>query len=84
MAKKPKNTKGLSGKTTIIELPFDGSKYVHPLYVGINGMNWLIKRGEPVEIPIEVAEVVNNQRAQDTHTARMMRELSARAQEILD
>ena len=84
MAKKTNNMNGLSGKKTVVELPYDGEKYVHPVYVGINGRNWMIRRGEPVEVPVEVADVLDNSKAQDTRTARMIRDYRAKAQSILE
>jgi len=74
--------KGLSGKTTIVNLFYDGDKYKDPLFVGINGMTWLVKRGEPVEVPIEVAEVINQSLKQDGKTAQLIRELAGKDKEI--
>ena len=83
MAKKTKPTNGLSGKKKTVTLFLDGDKYKDPLYVGINGMNWLIQRGVPVEVPEEVAEVIQNQIRQDNKTANLVRVLSAQAQEVI-
>lgn len=74
--------KGLSGKTTIVNLFYDGDKYKDPLFVGINGMTWLVARGEPVEVPIEVAEVINQSLKQDGKTAQLIRELAGKDKEI--
>jgi hypothetical protein len=74
---------GLSGKTKKIFLFYDGDKYKDPLFVGINGMTWLVKRGEEVEVPVEVAEVIENQLAQDKNTAQMIRQISAEAESAL-
>ena len=79
---KEMNKAGLSGKTKKVYLFYDGEKYKDPLYVGINGMNWLIVRGEEVEVPVEVAEVIEHQLEQDKHTAQMMRDLSKKAKEL--
>lgn len=73
---------GLSGKTKKVYLFYDGEKYKDPLYVGINGMNWLVQRGQEVEVPVEVAEVIEHQLEQDKHTAQMMRDLSKKAKEL--
>lgn len=43
-----------------IELFYDGEKYSEPLFVGVNGKSYLIKRGEPVMVPKSVAEVIRN------------------------
>lgn len=75
---------GLSGEKTTISLFYDGSdKYRDPVFVGINGMTWLVQRGIPVEVPVEVAEVLRNQIAQDAKTKRMVRDLISQAQELL-
>jgi len=74
--------KGLSGKTTTINLFYDGDRYKDPLFVGLNGMTWLIKRGEPVEVPVEVAEIINQSLIQDGKTAQLIRELAGKDKEI--
>ena len=82
MAKAPMVKKGLSGKTTTVNLFYDGDKYKEPLFVGINGMTWLVKRGEPVEVPVEVAEVINQSLMQDGKTAQMIRELAGKEKDL--
>lgn len=82
MAKAPMVKKGLSGKTTTVNLFYDGDKYKEPMFVGINGMTWLIKRGEPVEVPVEVAEVINQSLMQDGKTAQMIRELAGKETDL--
>jgi len=82
MAKAPMVKKGLSGKTTTVNLFYDGDKYKEPMFVGINGMTWLIKRGEPVEVPVEVAEVINQSIMQDGKTAQMIRELDGKETDL--
>lgn len=83
MTKRVQSKNGLSGETTKVTLFYDGEKYKDPVFVGINGMNWVIKRGIEVEVPVEVAAVLHNQEVQDKRTARMMRELSSHAKEML-
>lgn len=73
---------GLSGKTTTVNLFYDGDKYKEPLFVGINGMTWLVKRGEPVEVPVEVADVINQSLTQDGKTAQMIRELAGKEKDL--
>lgn len=73
---------GLSGKTTTINLFYDGDKYKEPLFVGINGMTWLIKRGEPVTVPVEVAAVINQHLMQDGKTAQMIREIAGKEKDL--
>jgi len=70
--------KGLSGETTAITLFYDGDKYKDPMFVGINGMTWMIKRGEPVEVPVEVANIVKDSIARDGKTAQMIREIAGK------
>lgn len=82
MAKAPMAKKGLSGKTTTVNLMYDGDRYKDPLFVGINGMTWLIKRGEPVEVPVEVAAIVNQSLAQDGKTRDLIRSLDGKDREI--
>lgn len=82
MAKAPMVKKGLSGKTTTVNLFYDGDRYKEPLFVGINGMTWLVKRGEPVEVPVEVAEVINQSLMQDGKTAQMIRELAGKEKDL--
>ena len=81
MAKKKQTAKWLSGKTTVVNLFYDGVRYKDPLFVGINGLNWLIQRGVDVEVPVEVAEVIKNMEAQDKKTSMMIRKLESEAQE---
>lgn len=83
-AKAPITKTGLSGKTTIINLFYDGDKYKDPLFVGINGMTWLVQRGEPVEVPVEVAEVINQSLAQDGKTAQLIRDLAGKGKELAE
>lgn len=46
-------------KTIIIDRDRSGEDSV---FVGVNGKNYLIKKGVPVEVPIAVAEVIMNSR----------------------
>lgn len=75
--------KGLSGKTITINLFYDGDKYKDPVFVGINGMSWLVKRGEPVEVPVEVYDVLMNQMKQDKSAADLMKSLQKGSKEAM-
>lgn len=75
--------KGLSGKTVTINLFYDGDKYKDPVFVGINGMTWLVKRGEPVEVPVEVYDVLMNQMKQDKSAADLMKSLQKGSKEAM-
>ena len=67
---------GFSGRTTTINLFYDGDKYKDPLFVQINGRSFLVRRGEPVEVPVEVAEVIKQSLKQDGSTRQLIRSLS--------
>lgn len=73
---------GFSGETTTITLFYDGLKYKDPLFVQINGKSFLIKRGEPVTVPVEVAAVVNQSLMQDGHAAQLIRGLTSKPQDM--
>ena len=79
---KPQGKNGLSGDTAIVNLFYDGDRYKDPLYVAINGRNWLVKRGEPVEVPVEVANVIEQSLKQDGKTAQMIRQLSGKPKDM--
>lgn len=50
-------------KTVVIQLPFiEGMG--DSVYVGVNMKDYQIKRGEPVEVPLCVAEVLENSNRQ--------------------
>lgn len=42
----------------------DDEKYSAPLFVGVNGNFYMVKRGEEVEVPKSVKEVVENSEKQ--------------------
>lgn len=79
---KEPNRYGFSGDTTTINLFYDGVKYKDPLFVQINGKSFLIRRGENVEIPVEVAEVVRQSLEQDGHAAQLIRGLTSKPQDM--
>lgn len=55
-----------------IKLFKDNARYKSDLFVSVNGNNYLIRRGEAVEVPAAVAEVIEHSAAQDELTARRM------------
>jgi hypothetical protein len=57
-----------------IELFKDNIDYKDDVFVCVNGKNRVIKRGEKVKIPKAYAEVLENSKAQDRATAKMMEE----------
>lgn len=48
-------------ETVKVRLFRDEYRYKQPLYVSINGRNWLIKRGVDVELPKYVADFIEQQ-----------------------
>ena len=56
-------------KTETIRLFSDGGKYKGDLFVSVNGVNYKIRRGVEVEVPPEVAEVLEHSQVQDERTA---------------
>ena len=57
-----------------IKLFKDDDKYKDDLVVGVNGKVYQIQRGMEVEVPLCVAEVIENQERQDKETARKIAE----------
>lgn len=54
-----KKEKPQGEKRVTIMLPLSRNEK-DDVYVGINGKGYLIKRGEPVEVPVSVAEVLRH------------------------
>lgn len=52
-----------------IKLFKDNGKYQGDLFVSVNGRNYQLKRGVEVEVPAEVAEVLEHSQMQDELTA---------------
>lgn len=52
-----------------IKLFKDNSRYKEDLFVSVNGVNYKIRRGVEVEVPPEVAEVLEHSQMQDEQTA---------------
>ncbi len=50
----------------------DDDRYKAPLFVGVNGRSYLIKRGKEVEIPKSVYEVIMNSMDQTRVTEEAM------------
>ena len=65
-----------------IRLIKDNDKYKDDVFVAVNGRSFQIKRGETVQVPAYVAEVLEQSMAQDNATANLIeRESSAYAAE---
>ena len=56
-------------KTVRIHLFKDNGRYKDDVFVGVNGVNYMIQRGVDVEVPPEVAEVLEHSQVQDERTA---------------
>ena len=56
-----------------VELPYSRELQA-PLFVGVNGKTYLIKRGEEVMVPRFVKEVINNMKTQDRLVLDLIRE----------
>ena len=52
-----------------IKLFKDNRRYKEDLFVSVNGVNYKIRRGVEVEVPPEVAEVLEHSQMQDERTA---------------
>lgn len=52
-----------------IKLFKDNGRYKEDLFVSVNGVNYKIRRGVEVEVPPEVAEVLEHSQMQDERTA---------------
>lgn len=46
-------------KTESVYIPYVRGEGTHQ-FVGVNGMTYLVKKGEYVEVPVEVAEVLRH------------------------
>lgn len=56
-----KKDNATNGKKVTVRLPrLPGQNAIQEEFFSVNGKNYLIKRGETVEIPKEVAEVIRN------------------------
>lgn len=61
---KVETVKSDAEKMVTIRLPLTREKQAD-VFVGINGQTWLLKRGEEIEVPEAVAEVLRNSEAMD-------------------
>ena len=56
-----------------IKLFKDNSRYKEDLFVSVNGVNYKIRRGVEVEVPPEVAEVLEHSQQQDERSRQLRR-----------
>ena len=59
----------MTEKNVRIRLFKDNSRYKGDLFVSVNGVNYKIRRGVEVEVPPEVAEVLEHSQMQDERPA---------------
>lgn len=74
-AKKENNNEMVS-----IRLFSDNGRYKGDLFVSVNGVNYQIKRGVTVQVPPEVAEVIQHSEEQDAQSAARMEAIIARGE----
>ena len=68
----------MAEKNVRIRLFKDNSRYKGDLFVSVNGVNYQIKRGVTVQVPPEVAEVIQHSEEQDAQSAARMEAIIAR------
>ena len=76
-AKKENNGEG---EMVSIRLFSDNGRYKGVLFVSVNGVNYQIKRGVTVQVPPEVAEVIQHSEEQDAQSAARMEAIIARGE----
>lgn len=76
MAAKKEN----DGEMVSIRLFSDNGRYKGDLFVSVNGVNYQIKRGVTVQVPPEVAEVIQHSEEQDAQSAARMEAIIARGE----
>jgi hypothetical protein len=78
MADTTKNTTdNAKGKKITVMLPLNrGQNANQDEFFSVNGKNYIIKRGEEVEIPEEVAEVIRNSEKADVYALKYVNELT--------
>ena len=76
MATKTKTAKAKKNWVTI-QLFKDSGKYKDDVFVAINGRRWQIKRGVPVQVPPEVARILEQSMRQDAATADLIDQKSS-------
>ena len=74
-AKKENNDEMVS-----IRLFSDNGRYKGDLFVSVNGVNYQIKRGVTVQVPPEVAEVIQHSEEQDAQSSARMEAIIARGE----
>ena len=68
-------------KMVKIKLFKDSGEYRDDVFVAVNGERYLIKRGEEVEVPDYIAEVIEHSAQQDARTAELIQKIEAEYKE---
>ena len=73
---KTKSETTKKSQRVVVRLPYlKGRNAIQEEFYSVNGKNYIIKRGEEVEIPIEVAEVIKNAEKDEEYAMRYANEL---------
>lgn len=76
MAETKKNTNAAEAKRVQVKLPrLSGQNAVQEEFFSVNGRNYIIKRGEYVDVPEEVAEVIRNSEREEECAMRYIESL---------
>lgn len=73
----PSNMAEADEEMTTVMLFKDNERYKDDVFVAVNGRRFQIQRGVPVQVPRYVAAVLEQSRAQDMATSRMMDQKAA-------
>lgn len=79
MAETKKNTTATNAesKRVQVKLPrFSGQNAVQEEFFSVNGRNYIIKRGEYVDVPEEIAEVIRNSEKDEEYAMRYVEGLN--------
>lgn len=77
------DTKGILDREPKVKIRLHKDKNnKEDVFVAINGMGYLIKRGETVEVPESIAAIIDQSQAQDSATADMIDELTKTANKM--
>ncbi len=74
-------TTAKEAQTVRIKLFKDNDRYKSDVFVSVNGRNYQIRRGMEIEVPAEVAEVLEHSETQDEITARRIEQASEQAKQ---
>lgn len=76
MAEAKKNTTTAEARRAQVKLPrLSGQNAVQEEFFSVNGRNYIIKRGEYVDVPEEVAEVIRNSEREEECAMRYIESL---------